>query len=50
MGFQYLKDNISIEKLKVDIKMGRKRLEVTSLHGFTMDELIALEEKHQKKS
>ncbi|QUH20636.1 hypothetical protein [Alkaliphilus sp. B6464] len=29
--------------------MGRKLLEVTTLHGFTIDELIAIEEKHQKK-
>jgi len=30
--------------------MGRKLLEVTTLHGLTIEELIALEEKHQKKS
>lgn len=30
--------------------MGRKLLEVTTLHGFTIDELIKLEESHQKKS
>lgn len=30
--------------------MGRKLLEVTTLHGFTIDELIELEESHQKKS
>ena len=30
--------------------MGRKLLEVTTLHGFTIDELIKLEESYQKKS
>ncbi len=30
--------------------MGRNLLEVTTLHGFTIEELIDLEEKHQKKS
>ncbi|SCL85434.1 helix-turn-helix domain-containing protein [Sporanaerobacter sp. PP17-6a] len=30
--------------------MGRKLLEVTTLHGFTIDDLIKLEESHQKKS
>ncbi|MFZ5967922.1 MAG: helix-turn-helix domain-containing protein [Bacillota bacterium] len=30
--------------------MGRKLLEIKTLHGFTIDELIALEESYQKKS
>ncbi|WIV13662.1 winged helix-turn-helix domain-containing protein [Proteiniborus sp. MB09-C3] len=30
--------------------MGRKLLEITTLHGFTIDELIAFEESYQKKS
>ncbi|WP_256310150.1 hypothetical protein [Tissierella carlieri] len=30
--------------------MARKLLEVTSLHGFTIGELIKLEESYRKKS
>ena len=30
--------------------MGRKLLEVKTLHGLTIDELIALEETYEKKS
>gem|GEM_PF-4368140 len=30
--------------------MGRKLLEITTLNGLTIDELIDLEEKYQKKS
>lgn len=35
---------------KGNIKMGRKLLEVTTFHGFTINELIALEESYYKKS
>lgn len=41
---------LNLKIRKGDIKMGRKLLEVTTLHRFTIDELIKFEEKYQKKS
>ena len=47
---KYFQTNGKSKLEKGDAKMGRKLLEITTLNGLTIDELIDLEEKYQKKS
>ena len=47
---KYFQTNGKCKLEKGDAKMGRKLLEITTLNGLTIDELIDLEEKYQKKS